>query len=126
MKKEKEGQIFEFSLPKDVAERLEQLAEELGIKPGKLFELFILRGIRAFALVKKVQDRPKRMKAAKGRKIIKSKAAKADGGDNLVAVDLRNLSPKTLSFLRRFASQQDIPLATQIERSLDDGYGQAD
>lgn len=124
-KTETEDRVFEFSLPKDAAGQVEQLAEELGTEPEKLFKLFILRGIRAFALVKKVQDRPKRMKAAKG-KPAKKKALKAAGGDNLAVIDLRNLSPKTLAFLRRFAAQQNIPLAKQIERSLDDGYGQAD
>ncbi|OGY45847.1 MAG: hypothetical protein A3J65_02935 [Candidatus Buchananbacteria bacterium RIFCSPHIGHO2_02_FULL_45_11b] len=118
---EKVDYVFKFSLPKGVARQFEELADKLKIPEGKLSKFFMVRGIRAF----QVGFRPERMKAAEG-KPARKKTVKAAGADNLVAVDLRNLSPKTLAFLRRFAAQQDIPLAKQIERSLDDGYGQAD
>lgn len=116
--------IFKFSLDEKIAGQLEQLAKKIKVPLGQLLNLFISRGLLAFESAAKgraAKGKPASSKAANP----KAEIAPPESSGNLVTIDLRHLSPRTSSFLRQFAARQGISLAEQIERSLDEGYGQS-
>lgn len=114
---ENEDNIFEFSLTKNVARRLNQLVEKLKVSRGELLKLFILRGLAAFDLAQGAINRPAPMKAAK------AKAARLAAPETLAVIDLAKLPPQIADYIGIQAANQGVPLEQHVIGILEAWFG---